>query len=75
MSNVILERIHQVIGNLVKTFNIKYTYVDEDDPWLGILAAAAFKIFSTEMFLKDYSLGQFVFGRDIILPIKYKADW
>ena len=39
-SNEILERIHQVLGNLVWNFNIKESYVDEDDPLLGILAAA-----------------------------------
>ena len=27
-SNAILERIHQVLGNLVHTYNIKETYVD-----------------------------------------------
>ena len=43
-SNAILEQIHQVLGNLVRTFSIKETYVDEDDPWLGILAAAEFAI-------------------------------
>ena len=32
-SNAILERIHQVLGNLVRTCNITETYVDEDDPW------------------------------------------
>ena len=32
MSNAILERIHQVLGNLVQTCNITQTYVDEDDP-------------------------------------------
>ena len=30
---VTMERIHQVLGNLVRTFNITQTYVDEDDPW------------------------------------------
>ena len=48
MSNEALERIRQVLGNLVRTFNIStQTYVDEDDPWTGILAAAAFTIHST----------------------------
>ena len=36
MSNVILERIHQVLGNLVHTCNIKLTHVDEYDPRLGV---------------------------------------
>ena len=28
-SNAILEQIHQVLGNLVRTFNVQQTYVDE----------------------------------------------
>ena len=41
MSNAILERIHHVLGNLVHTFNIStQTYLDKDDLWMGILAAA-----------------------------------
>ena len=47
MPKAILERIHQVQGNLVRTFNIQYTYVDENDTWTGILAASAFAILST----------------------------
>ena len=45
--NTTLERIHQSLGDLVQTFNIAQTYVDKDDPWLGILDAAAFVIIST----------------------------
>ena len=45
--NTILERIHQVLGNLVRTCNITQTYVDEDDPWLRILAAEAFTMIPT----------------------------
>ena len=73
--NAILKRIHQVIGNLVRTYNIKETYVDKDDPWLGILAASEFASFSTENSLKGYNPGQFVFGYDMILPIKHTVDW
>ena len=29
MSNIVLEQIHQVLGNLVRTFNISETYIDE----------------------------------------------
>ena len=45
--NAILEWIHQVLVNLVQTFSITETYVDEDDSWSGILAASAFAILST----------------------------
>ena len=37
--NAILEQILTVLGYLVRTYYIKYTYIDIDDPWLGILAA------------------------------------
>ena len=48
------------------TYDIKENYVDKDNPWSGILAAAAFVIFSTLNRLKGYSLGQLLFGRDMI---------
>ena len=60
---------------LVRNFNISETYVDEDDPWMVILAAAYFSILSTANTLKGYSTGQLVFGRDMILLIKHKVDW
>ena len=41
-----LERIYQVLGNLVRTYNIKEAHVDYDDLWSGILASEAFAIFS-----------------------------
>ena len=75
MSNEILERIHQVLGNLVQTCNINQTYVDKDDPWSGILAAPEFAIISTTNRTKRYSTVQLVFGCDMILLIKHKVDW
>ena len=75
MSNVRLERIHQVPGNLVRYFNIPQTYVDKNDPRTGILDAAAFAIRSTIIRQKVYSMGQLIFCRDMILPIKHKMDW
>ena len=71
MSNAILERIHHVIGNLVRTCNITHHYIEKDDPWLRILYSAAFLISSTTNNLRVYSPGQLVFGRDMILPIKH----
>ena len=75
MSNAILERIHQVLGNLVQTSNVQQTYVNKNDPWTGILAAAAFAIHSTISSQNGYSPVQLVFGRDITLPIKHRVDW
>ena len=76
MYNAVLERIHQVIGNLVRTFNIStQTYVDKNDPYMGILAAAEFVIRSTNNRQKYYSPGQLIFGRDIILLVKHRVGW
>ena len=76
MSNAILERIHLVLGNLVQTFNISTkTYIDKNDLWTGILAAAAFAISTTTNRKKGYSPGQLIFRRDMILPIKHRVNW
>ena len=76
MPNAILEIIHQVLGNLVRNFNIStQIYVDKNDPWTGILAESAFLIRSTNNRQKIYSPGQLIFGRDMIIPIKYRVDW
>ena len=46
-SNAIVERVHQVIGNIIRTFELESNYLDEDDPWKGILSATAFAVRST----------------------------
>ena len=74
-SNVVLGRIHQVIGNLVQTLNISQIYVDKNDPWIGILAAAVLAIRSTTNRQKGYSPDQLIFGCDIILLIKHTVGW
>ena len=43
-ANVTIEIIHQVIGDLLQTYNLQETYVDDDDSWMGILASAAFTV-------------------------------
>ena len=59
----------------MRNFNIKETYVDKDDPWSGILAAAAFTICQTTNRLKGYRHRQLVFGCDMILLIKHEVNW
>ena len=36
ISNKTLERIHLVMGNIMRTYNIKDTYIEKYDPWSGI---------------------------------------
>jgi hypothetical protein len=74
-ANAIVERVHQTIGNIVRTFELENNYVDEEDPWNGILSATAFAIRSTFHTTLRKSPGQLVFGRDMILNIKHAANW
>jgi hypothetical protein len=46
-ATAIVERVHQVIGNIIRTFELESNYLDEDDPWKGILSATAFAVRST----------------------------
>ena len=62
-----LERIHQVLANLVHMFDLKNNYLDEDDLWAGILAATTFFILSTYHTMLRAMPGQMVFVRDMIL--------
>ena len=75
MSNALLEHIHQVLVTLVRTYNINQTCVDADYPLSVILDVAAVEIRSLNNRLKDYSLGQLIFGSDMILPIKLTVYW
>jgi transposase InsO family protein len=46
-ASAIVERVHQVIGNIIRTFELESNYLDEDNPWKGILSATAFVVRST----------------------------
>jgi hypothetical protein len=74
-ANAIVERVHQTIGNIIRTFELHENYLDEDDPWKGILAATAFAIRATYHTTLQKSPGQLVFGRDMIFNIQHTANW
>jgi len=74
-ANSILERIHQTIGNMVRTHQVGSADVDENDPWSGILAAMMFAVRATYHTTTQATPAQLVFGRDAILNIMFDADW
>ena len=73
--NTILERLHSVLENLVRTYNLQGNYLDKDDPWMVILSVTFFPLFSTVHTLKGYTPGQLIFGRYMVLPIKQISIW
>ena len=71
--NAIIKRIHQTIGNIIRTFDV--SNIVNNDPWSGILAATMFAVRATyHTTLQGYPM-HLVFGRDAILSIKHVADW
>ena len=41
-----VERVHQTIGNIICTFNIQETDLDNENPWERILSSTMFAILS-----------------------------
>jgi hypothetical protein len=74
-ANAIVEWVHQVIGNIIQTFELENNYLDGNDPWKGILSATAFAVRSTFHTTLKNTPGQLVFGHDLILNVKHEANW
>ena len=74
-ANSILERVHQTIGNILRTFQVQNDELDTEDPWGGILAATMFAVRSTVHSTLNKTPMQLVFGRDAILNIAHTANW
>jgi hypothetical protein len=74
-ANGIVERVHLVLADALRTFELQERELDINDPWSAFLASAAFAIRSTFHTTLGASPGQLVFGRDMLLPIKFKANW
>ena len=74
-ANSVIERVHQVIGNMLRTFEVQKHELDTDDPWGGILSAIMFAVRSTFHTTLSATPMQLVFGRDAMLNIGFQADW
>jgi transposase InsO family protein len=74
-SNGIIERVHQVIADALRTFELEKRELDKKDPWTPFLQAACFAVRSTYHTTLGATPAQLVFGRDMMLPIKFKANW
>ena len=75
-ANSIVERVHQVISNMVRTFDLQERQlVKEKDLWKGIFSALSFSIRSTVHTTLNKTSGQLGFGRDMILNIVQEANW
>ena len=74
----ILERIHQTMGDVIRTFRLSDDQdINEDDPFTGVLSAATFATRATVHATLDATPSQLVFGCDLISGTKFAntANW
>ena len=74
-ANGILERAHDTIKECLKSFQLQKQEFDLTDPWTGFLGNVAYAIRSTYHTSLDTTPCELVFGRDMILPVAYIANW
>ena len=74
-ANSILERVHKVLANMLRAKNIANLQLNPDEPWTEVLASVAWEIRSTYHTTLEATPAQLVYGRDMIYPIQYIAEW
>ena len=74
-ANAILERVHGVLGNAVRAFNMDELELDPVDPWGEIMANIAWAVRSTYHTVIQASPGQTIFGRDMLFDLEHIPDW
>lgn len=74
-SNAILERIRQVVGSMLKTKDLVNIEFDELDMWSPILASVAYAIRCSHHSTLNTTHGQLVFGRDMLLDLKFEPNY
>ena len=74
-ANSIPEQIQQFISNSAHNFDLQNNYLDEEDPWGGILASTDFLVQSRYHITLQATPCQLVSGRDMILNTPFIDDW
>ena len=75
-SNGIIERIHQVVGDMIRTRAIRSKHdLDEHFGFHGVLAAVRDAVRCIVHATTQATPTQLVFGRDALLNISFEADW
>ena len=71
-----LNQRQNIFQMLIRSFKLQDNlYLDSDDQWSRILAAASFAMCSIYHTTLCAMPGQLIFGRDMILNMQYLADW
>ena len=76
-ANAVVERVHQVIGNMLRTMDLEEMYLlpPPCDPFAGVISAIGYAIRSSWHATNQATPGQLVFGRDMAINVRHVADW
>jgi hypothetical protein len=74
-ANAPVERVHQVIQNMIRTKDLSNRVFDYIDPWGEIISSIAWAICASYHSILGATPAQLVFGRDMIFNIKTIVDW
>ena len=75
-ANAMLERAHQTLHQMIRTFRVQdQEEIDLDEPFTGILAAVGFAMRATVHTTTRATPSQLVFSRDAMHNVGFKADW
>ena len=73
--NAPVERIHQVVHDMIKTKELDKLIFDYIDPWGKILSLVAWAIRALYHSTLQATLAQIVFGRDMLFNMKKMINW
>ena len=74
-ANSIIERVHQVLHNMIRSMGLRDARDLGDYGWQGVLAAVRHAIRCSVHTTTRATPTQLVFNRDAILNISFEADW
>ena len=70
-----MERVHQTLGNMIRTYELEKFEFDYNDPWSQIFSNCAWAIRSTAQSILDATPAQIVFGRDILFDLSFTTNF
>jgi hypothetical protein len=74
-ANSIIERVHKVVNEILRSFDLEKETLEEDNPFDYFFQSTAWAIRSTYHITLQATPCQLVFGRDMIHNIAFKANW
>ena len=70
-----VERVHQTLGNMLRSYQLEDHDFDYQDPWSQILANCAWAIRSTVHSVLNDTPAQIVFGRDMLFDLSFTTEY